>query len=691
MDNNGTSAELQSNGHSGFAAQYLLERGIKLETALAEGVEIQSAGSHHRSIYRLRLGFDVWANVPLPDQVEDGLWFPCADANTTIKAYVFRPFPELSGSDGKAVKFLSSKDGDNYPFVPRSTWAAQEKGNQELFVTEGPCKALAILQAGGLPIAVSGVWMATKTNENGVLELHAAIRENFSLRGRTVFLAFDSDYAGNPAVRHALIRTGILFHKAGAEVKVLTWPAEEGKGIDDYLAAKNNGVIDAPKALEVLCANAGPLSCVIRECDLEFVELELSRARLKAVKLAQLARLLAPPLKVSAEALKTSIQTESEQREAELANPEPWPDEVDGAKLADEIVEVIRRHVVMGQQKANAITLWIFLSYLEAAVDCLPILAIRSPEKRCGKTTLLDVLGRLVNKPLQSSNCSVAAIYRVIENLRPTLLIDEVDTWLKDNDEARGVINSGHTRGSAFVLRCNMDSGEPERFSTWAPKVLAGIGRLSDTLADRSIAIQLERRTPKDQVTKLRDVDPAQFNRIAQQLIRWANDHIEELKEVRPLIPNALNDREGDNWFPLLAIAEQIGGHWTALAQAAAQALSSSDDAESIPTQLLIALKGIFDQSPDEPFLATIGLVDELNKEKDWPWADWKHGMTEMKLAQILRQFGIKSERPNIEMEKLTEKGLITERKKVSGYYRKHLKPAFDRYVYTPPPLTSQK
>jgi Protein of unknown function (DUF3631) len=332
----------------------------------------------------------------------------------------------------------------------------------------------------------------------------------------------------------------------------------------------------------------------------------------------------------------------------------------------------------MGQQKSNAITLWIFLSYLEAAVDCLPILAIRSPEKRCGKTTLLDVLGRLVNKPLQSSNCSVAAIYRVIENLRPTLLIDEVDTWLKDNDEARGVINSGHTRGSAFVLRCNMDSGEPERFSTWAPKVLAGIGRLSDTLTDRSITIQLERRTPKDAVTKLRDVDPAQFSRIAQQLIRWAADHIEELKEVRPPVPNVLNDREGDNWFPLLAIAEQIGGHWTALAQAAAQALSSSDDAETAHTLLLAKTKEVFDEIPDETdFVPSVHLVNELNSDASMPWADWSKGkgLTEKRLATILKEFGLKPER------------VWDGTKKVTGYYRKHFQPAFNRYVS---PLTPE-
>jgi len=482
-----------------------------------------------------------------------------------------------------------------------------------------------------------------------------------------------------------------LLHKAGAEVLVLTWPIEEGKGIEDFLAAKNNGVITASKALETLCTNAGPLSCVLRECDLEFVELELTRAHLKPVKLAQLARLLAPSLKVSAETLKRSIQTESEQRDAELVNPEPWPEPVDGAKLADEIVTVLRRHVVMGQQKANAIALWIFLTYLEAAVDCLPILVIRSPEKRCGKSTLLDVLGRLVNKQLQSSNCSVAAIYRIIEKLHPTLLIDEVDTWLKDNEEARGVINSGHTRGSAFVLRCNKDSGEPERFSTWAPKVLAGIGRLSDTLVDRSITITLERRKPTDEITKLRDANSDQFNRIRQQLIRWATDHLEEIKEARPTIPVTLNDREGDNWFPLLAIAGQIGEDWKTKAEAAAQTLSGSDDAETVPTQVLVALKGIYDQFKDEDFLPTSKIVEELNQERDCPWADWKNGMTDAKLGQILGQFGIKSKRPTIEIEEASTKGSTTVKKKVSGYYREHLEPVFERYIYTAPSVTPEK
>jgi len=174
--------------HTKFAIQYLQERGIRLETALAEGVEICASRIAPRDL-RLRLGFDTWDNrrSGLADLIEEALWFPCFDANGTKKGYVLRPFPPLLGKDGNPVKFLTPRDGDNYPFVPRKTWTVRQKGSQPLLLTEGPCKALALLDAGGLPVSVSGVWMAAKTDENGVLELHAAIRENFVLRGRTVF------------------------------------------------------------------------------------------------------------------------------------------------------------------------------------------------------------------------------------------------------------------------------------------------------------------------------------------------------------------------------------------------------------------------------------------------------------------------------------------------------------------------
>jgi hypothetical protein len=667
------------NSQTKYAEPYLAARGVKLDTALAEGVEIMANSTHPRSVFRLRIGDesglkgDFWAGNPLADLVEEGLWFPCKDYNGTIREWLLRPFPSLSGKDGSLVKFLSSRSGDNFPFIPRATWAAREKSSHPLFLTEGPCKALSILQSGGLPIAVSGAWMAAKTNAKRALELHPAIRENFVLRGRTVFLAFDADYASNPAIRQALIRTAILFHKAGAEVKVVTWPIASGKGIDDYLAAES----DAPKALDELCEKAGQPSCVVRPCDLEIVEMELTRARIAGARLKQFCRTVARSLVVDAETLCNEIRDEQADAHYETERAiTPWPEEVDGAALINEIISVIKRHIVMTDSQACAAALWILLTYLEAAVDCLPFLMVSSPVKRCGKTTFLAVLGRLVYLPLLSSNCSSAVIYRIIEKFHPTLLIDEVETWLKDNREASGIINSGHTRSLAYVWRCNPDSGEPEKFSTWCPRVLSGIGNLSDTNMDRSIVIRLVRRSKGEKIIKLRDVSPDEFDTLRQKLVRWSADHLEDIKQVRPHIPDQLDDRQGDNWFPLLAIANELGGDWPARVRKLALVLSDSDDTETVQTILLSAIREVFKEWENPPFLSTEVLVSNLNEDKSMPWSDWAHGkgLTEKKLGSILSPFGVKSERPRKPGEK-----------RVHGYMLKDLQEVFDRFSPAPP------
>jgi hypothetical protein len=83
------------------------------------------------------------------------------------------------------------------------------------------------------------------------------------------------------------------------------------------------------------------------------------------------------------------------------------------------------------------------------------------------------------------------------------MLIDEVDTFLADKSDLRGVLNSGHTKSAAFVLRCVGDDSVPQPFSTWCPKVFAHIGRVHPTLEDRSIRIQLRRKLKVQTVKRI--------------------------------------------------------------------------------------------------------------------------------------------------------------------------------------------
>ena len=121
---------------------------------------------------------------------------------------------------------------------------------------------------------------------------------------------------------------------------------------------------------------------------------------------------------------------------------------------------------------AETVALWALHTHCFNSFGHSPRAAITSPEKQCGKSTLLDVLECLVARPLPTGNATVSSIFRIIELASPTLLIDEADTFLKENDELRGILNTGHKRGGQ-ILRTVGDDHEPRQFSTWAPTASA--------------------------------------------------------------------------------------------------------------------------------------------------------------------------------------------------------------------------
>ena len=178
----------------------------------------------------------------------------------------------------------------------------------------------------------------------------------------------------------------------------------------------------------------------------------------------------------------------------------PHPEPVVIGELLTDIETTIKRHVVLPDAAAAALAVWVLHTYVFEVRDTVAYVAIESPEKRCGKTTLLTVLGTMANKPLIASNVTVGALFRAIDTCRPTLLIDEADTFLAGNTTMRGVINSGNTWRTAYVLRMGRSKSQQspdregvgqisalrihsgtdsglKRYSCWCPKVIAMIGR----------------------------------------------------------------------------------------------------------------------------------------------------------------------------------------------------------------------
>jgi putative DNA primase/helicase len=367
-------------------------------------------------------------------------------------------------------------------------------------------------------------------------------------------------------------------------------------------------------------------------------------------------------------------------RPVEIPEVEPWPEPVDGAVLLEDLAQSVRAYVVMTTRQADAVALWILFTHLFEAFDFSPKLVIGSPEKRSGKTRLVEVAERLTRRPLFVSGISPAALLRVIEQYAPAMLIDEIDTLMKgDADMAealRGLINSGFSRaGARFIKNVPSPEGgyEPRAFSTWCPMLLAGIGKLPDTVADRSIIIGMARKRPDEKVKRLRERDGAELHILCRKAARWAADSIASIKQADPKAPEQLNDRAADAWSPLFAIADLAGGAWPERARKAAMELSGGgESAETTREMLLADLREMFDAEPSG-VLFTREIIAALHKREDRPWSEWgKAGkpIAGRQVAGLLKPLGVKT-------NQTVRRGIDHDK----GYRVEWLEDAFARYL----------
>lgn len=372
--------------------------------------------------------------------------------------------------------------------------------------------------------------------------------------------------------------------------------------------------------------------------------------------------------------------------------PQPWSQPVDAADLFAAIEKFIARFVRLTKEQLIAVTLWVVFTYVFEIADVSPRLAALSPKKRCGKSTLLRVLMLLCRRVLAASNISPSATFRAIDLLHPTLVIDEVDTFAAGRskgseraEEMRGILNSGHTRDLAFVIRNDKvgDRWVPRQFSTWAPIAYAAIRELPDTWMDRSIVLRMRRRLkgePVDKMTRRNTkLIQSEVDEIVAKLVRWSTDNLDALRNAPPpAIPNGLNDRSDDNWDLLLSIADLAGPEWGKRTRAAAQAISGDrPDGEGdsdLDQRLLADLRQVFEEAGRPNELGSKDAVTALLAIEGAPWSSLGRSgdreITTNRLARMLAPFEVYPKHTRY----------------FNGYARADLEDLFGRYLSAPFP-----
>jgi Protein of unknown function (DUF3631) len=384
-------------------------------------------------------------------------------------------------------------------------------------------------------------------------------------------------------------------------------------------------------------------------------------------------------------------------QEISFKPPEPWPDPVDGAALVEEMIAAHRKYVIMSEQGALAVALWEIHAYALDAAEHSPRLQIKSPTYRCGKTTLMKLVKAIVPKPIETTNISMSALFRLIEMCQPTVLLDEAETSLKrengkDNEDMRMIFNAGHRRGDG-VVRTVGDDFEPRFFSVFGPLCFCWLVRrgeqVAQTIADRSITIELRRRLKDEEITRLRSNRIGNLSVLGRRAARWVADNIQVLMDADPAMPDELNDRAQDNWRPLIAIADAMSKDLGERARAAALAIDAEAAFADDDTSLL-ALADVDDVFKDKQegaarvgqvvvALTSEDIVKALVALPDRPWATWRKGsgngrepMTKHSLARLLKPYGF---RPK--PIRFPEGGVAR------GYEAKAIRDARERFVDT--------
>jgi Protein of unknown function (DUF3631)/Domain of unknown function (DUF3854) len=548
-------------------------------------------------------------------------------------AYGERVFFQLRPDDprvknGRILKYESPAGVKMAIDVPPATRPHLHNPKVTLWITEGIRKADSLASIGLRAVALLGVWnWRGKGEEGGTTALPdwEAIALNDQ---RKVVVCFDSDAFQNPGIHKATERLGRWLEKRGAEVSFVYLPcSDDGSkvGVDDFLAAGNGR--------EELLAR------VVREWR---------------------------PLP----------------SDAKSNGKPPVGPLLPTEQLLGAVAEVLDRYVHLPSRRAAlAISLWVLHSWALDAAYATPYLTIQSPVKRSGKTRLQETLELVVRDPWRIAAASESAMFRKIEDQRPTLILDEVDAVFGGRSESteglRAVLNAGNRPGAAVARVVGEGANlKTVDFSVYSAKVLAGIGteRWPDTILDRSIRITLKRKTKGESVARFRHRKAlAETEELRAALAVWAAERTQALHDAEPELPLELDDRAAEGWEALFAIADLAGAKFGEQARLAAVGLAreAPEDEDGHGVLLLQALKGMF---TDTAALHTEAIVAKLNESDELPFGAHRKGLgiDSRGLAKLLRPFGVKP--------KTLRFGEVT----AKGYNRDGFEEPWERYCTEP-------
>lgn len=334
--------------------------------------------------------------------------------------------------------------------------------------------------------------------------------------------------------------------------------------------------------------------------------------------------------------------------------------------IIDAILDHVRTYVHFGNpDHAIVVALWIlhtwtFSPSFPRSPYTTPYLYVYSDGPESGKTRLIETIKPLCRNSEQVGSMSAAAMYSLIEDVRPTLLIDEVDTVFRDrsskNEDLRNTLNTGYTHNGYTFRKMGR---EVEKFSTFCAKLLAGIKGINveipETVQTRSIPIHMVKSEGRVKPRYEFQAGPL-AEELADEISAWITANGEAVIDYMPEPIESMGDRAFEISMPLLQLAHALGVEQEAR-EALIRLLAPPKPKEKPEIAMLRTIREYFDASG-------------LDKAYSRDLAEL-FGWTTKHLSQMLKPFGIDG----------SNTMSLPGRKPAKGYWKSQFQDAWSKYL----------
>jgi hypothetical protein len=232
------------------------------------------------------------------------------------------------------------------------------------------------------------------------------------------------------------------------------------------------------------------------------------------------------------------------------------------AQLFEEIKETLHKYIDLPEERFYAfLTLWNIGTYFFPLFNTYPYVYVGGI-KNSGKSKLLAICSCIGFNSIISANMSVATIYRLIQNARCSMLIDEAEQLSNRyaSEDFRNILLSGYKKGLKVYRNRRTPDGnfEAEAFEVYGPKMLANIEGLEEVIESRCITIVMH-RSPNRTITD-REVDLTDpiWQQLRDKIYPFMMKNWKAIKQTYAELVNdtTISNRDWELWKPMLALAK---------------------------------------------------------------------------------------------------------------------------------------